>query len=173
MRTLGLLLISFFFAAQALAQNAGSTSGPAPINRKGYEVELYGGALLPNRVAGVREIINIWGVRTALPSGKGIVEVDLFNGRGDGNVYTSGSLDYRFDFATSFSPIHALVGFHIDTWATRTASFWGGGWHLGGGMAIPIFERFFFRADFKYRFSPGQSVDADMGFFYLHPISSQ
>ncbi len=132
-----------------------------------YEVGVGFGPLLPSRIAGVREILNGWALRGAVHTAKGVFECEVFNGRGEGDAYTSAMFDYRIDFGDEAAtiPIHFLVGLHLDgiqpaDQGLRTA----GGWHYGGGLSLPVVGDFRFRSDFKHRFSPGNSLIVLVGF---------
>lgn len=130
-----------------------------------------GGAFISKRILGFREVINTWGFRVASPSRWGIVEYDFFTGRGAGDLYHSLSFDMRFDFPIQPSSeditLFAVLGLRTDYWeAEGFEAKFGGGWHFGGGLYLPIAGPVFVRGDFKYRLSPGQSVDASLGFFY-------
>ena len=56
-------------------------------------------------------------------------------------------------------PVYFLIGLHADYYQPLDESWRpSGGWHYGGGIRIPISNSTALRADFKQRFSPGQSV---------------
>lgn len=121
------------------------------------------GPFLPSRIGGVREILNGWALRGTKHTTKGLFELEWFNGHGSGSQYHSLMLDYRLDIlgggGLEMLPVYFLIGLHADYYQPLDESWRpSGGWHYGGGIRIPISNATALRADFKQRFSPGQSV---------------
>ena len=148
--------------AQASA-TGGASAGPS------YEYGVGFGPLLPSRIAGVREVMNGWALRGSVYTSNGVFEVEWFNAISDGVRYNSNNLDYRLDIDDSGAlkslPVHFMLGVHLDMFQTPSSgSKTAGGWHYGGGVSLPMTDSTFLRADFKQRFSPGQSLIVLVGF---------
>jgi hypothetical protein len=146
-------------------------AGAADLNSKQtlgfYELGLHGGAFIPNRIAPLIDVMKSWGLRLGFPTDRGNFEIDYLTARADGRFFDDLSLDYRFDFVNDISPIHALLGMHIDTWSIEDGvGKFGGGWHIAGGNTVLLAGSVYFRSDFKYRFGPGTSLDASIGILY-------
>lgn len=138
-----------------------------------YELGIHGGPLLPNRVAGVTEILSMVGVRAAAPTDKGMFELDFITGRGLGVVYHSASFDYRLDIVNDYRPVFFLLGGHVDSFEplerSQRIAF---GWHYGGGITEKIAGPIHFRADFRHRFGPGSELYIGVGILYRFPSSA-
>lgn len=154
----GLFFALAFFFASAEAMEFGVGFGP----------------FLPSRIGGVREILNGWALRGGVSTAKGFFELEHFNGHGDGINYHTSSFDYRLDVVGSGAmtdiTVHFILGFHADYYqpsfldTTLDTSYrWSGGWHYGGGLRLPLGGPLSLRADFKQRFSPGQSLTVLVG----------
>lgn len=160
-----LLCLSIGGPSSASAQDAFQNS-----SRNFWDLSAHAGSLLPS-VRFVREIVPGWGLRAATSTSRGTFELETFHGRGNGIVYHSVSLDYRLDLLGDILPVHFVIGGHMDFYqAPRVPDLTpAGGWHFGGGLLQPIIGPLAMRFDFKYRFSPGQSVYVGVGFLYRLP----
>ncbi len=173
-----LLLILLFIllgAGRAVAQSQSvvtekdsevAKAGPNDPNNS-YDIGLHFGPLLPNRISKVRDIIPGWGVRLAAPTAKGIFELELYHGQGSGIVYRTASFDYRLDIPNPYLPTHFILGMHADLYSPPNLdSRYAGGWHYGGGITEEIAGPLLLRADFKYRYGPGESLYVGVGLLY-------
>jgi opacity protein-like surface antigen len=162
-----------FTPSTALAQSRGATGGQsgvadeADLAASSWELGVHAGPLLPSRIPYVREIVQGWGGRVAIPTAKGVFEIDNVHARGSGIVYNTLSLDYRADIKNDYLPTHFLIGFHGDYFHGPERGFtYAGGWHFGGGLTEKLAGPVYFRTDFKYRFSPGTSLYVGIGVSY-------
>lgn len=139
------------------------------------------GPFLPNRIGGVREVMNGWASRLSFDSSLGCFEIEYFNAHGDGANYHTATFDYRLDVkgegGLSDLPVFLILGLHADSYSPTDIPTYKtmGGWHYGGGFRVPLSDKspFSLRADFKQRFSPGNSLIVLIGFTYLTGSSSQ
>lgn len=137
------------------------------------ELGLHAGPLLPSKVPAVTEIVQGWGARFSVPTRKGVFELDSFLGQGDGTTYSSLAFDYRLDIDNDVLPAHFLLGLHTDWFSPPGEGYrFSGGWHYGGGISQHVGGPIYFRGDFKYRFSPGNSVYVGIGFLYRFGTNS-
>lgn len=152
-----------FSSAKSQAQSNSTGSGNA------YEFNINFGTMISARI-GIDETVPGWGLRTSIPTSKGIFEVGGFSGIGNGAIYRSAAFDYRMDVLLETIASHFLLGFHADQYEASTpspvSSKFSGGWHYGGGVIMPITGPVSIRFDFRHRFSPGQALEVTLGFSY-------
>ncbi|MBL7689068.1 MAG: MFS transporter [Bdellovibrionaceae bacterium] len=155
--TAAAILFAMIFLSQTESAHAQDSSTGAT------EIGVGFGPFLPSRIGGVREILNGWALRGTQPTSKGTFELEWFNGHGSGTHYHSLMFDYRLDVlgdgGLEMLPVHFLIGLHADYYQPLEQPWRpSGGWHYGGGIRIPIGNVTALRAEFKHRFSPGQSM---------------
>lgn len=169
-----LLLIcwTLFSISQALAQTEPTDTTPQIDPRHAYDFNIAFGTLISAQT-GLNDDVPTWGLKTSLPTSKGVVELGVLSGIGHGIVYRSGSIDYRMDLKVEFITAHVLLGLHGDQYQTDTPAVvnvpYAGGWHYGGGITIPLSGPLLFRFDFRHRFSPGQAIDLMLGLTFRVP----
>lgn len=150
-----------------------STHAQQEAEAKGMEIGIHAGPLMATQIPRFREFISGWGARFSVPTEKGVFELDSYFARGMGQEYVSGMLDYRLDLPTEILPVHALLGVHVDRYVVpgregRVA----GGWHFGGGFTERLAGPLSVRADFKFRFGPGNSAWVGVSLVYRLPSGS-
>lgn len=130
--------------------------------------EAYGlhiGPLLPNQITGMTEIMPALGARYAFPLRQGHAELGLINANAWGTSYYNFSASYRGDF--SLDDMFGLMFIGLDTHYYNAPSetyklFFGA--HVGGGFAIPVGDKLWFRSDMKFNMNPGTALYIGFGF---------
>ena len=130
------------------------------------EFSITGGALLPNRIPNVTEVLTLWDIRASRHTNRGIFEVDGAFAQDAGSTYNSLSVDYRYDIENEAVNLFAMLGAQADYFRGlgQADSKLSGGWNIGGGAFFPVTESLSLRADFRYRFGPGTSILILAGF---------
>lgn len=167
------LVATAFCLGAAVPARAQSADGPS--GRDSYDIGVHTGSMLTRGIRGMTEVTPGWGMRASAPTSMGILEASSFFGRGRGQSYNSGALDFRLDLDLyEVLSAHFLLGGHADYYKpiNRDAGF-GLGWHYGGGVSQVIGGRLLLRADFKARYSPGSSLEVLIGFTYRMPTGGQ
>lgn len=164
------LLSTLFSVAPALAQTP-----PTPQQANGRSYFDFGfktGSFLPNDIAGVRELLPIWGVKMGHPISESLsMEYDVDFANAKGVTYYLAYLSLRHDFALGkILPMFFLIGVdghyykRIDTYGEITGNLteypfqFTGGWHLGFGTETEIYGDLLFRTDFRMGFGPGTQL---------------
>jgi hypothetical protein len=122
-------------------------------------IGILAGPFLPSSISGVREILQVSGLRLGSNTRLGNFEAEGWLANGGGVSYQSFLMNYRLNIPSDNLPVHALVGVHADYYrkanATTASS---GGWQIGGGAETKIAGPLSLRSDFEYRFGPGTSL---------------
>jgi opacity protein-like surface antigen len=133
-----------------------------------YQFGIHSGPLLPSRIAKVREILPSWGLKFVIPTSKGTLEPDLLMSNAKGVTYYSGSLGARLNVGSDDLPVHFILGVHADYFKPPERDWrYAGGWYSGGGISQSLTESLLARADFRYRFGPGQSLYVGVGLMWV------
>jgi len=146
------------FTQNALAQGSS--------NQYGAEASGYIGTLLPNQIAGVSEILPVWGLRYSHPVSFGFVEAGVRDSHAKGVVWDVVSLDLRFDMNTvdGFTNIFYL-GADMNAYKPtfRGDRIWTAGGHFGSGLLMKVANSFWIRTDIGLAVSPGTSLFLNIG----------
>ena len=136
----------------ALAETTGTS-------RSSSEYELMGGALLPSKISGVKEVLPLWGARAGLRTKRGFFEADAALANAGGVSYDAFTFDYRYDVETDVAPAFFLLGVQSDLYQSPNGDpKVSGGWNFGGGVFLPLAGDLWLRSDVRYRFGPGTSL---------------
>lgn len=157
---LSLLLYAATLATPAQARAADAGAAPSS------EYALSGGALVPSKVPGVREVLPVWDLRASFRTRRGVFEGDFAAASASGVTYYATGLNYRYDLKNDVIPAFVLLGAHADSYRGENQSEmkFSGGWNFGGGIFAPLAGPLWLRSDFRYRFGPGQSLLVLVGF---------
>ncbi len=149
----------YFFAALIALYSAQSLAQDTSNKNANSRVGIIAGPFLPSAIAGVKEILQVAGLRLGSDTKLGDFEAEGWLANGGGVSYQSFLVNYRMDIPGDVIPVHALVGIHADAYrkanATNVSS---GGWQVGGGAEAKIAGPASVRSDFEYRFGPGDSL---------------
>ena len=168
LRVAALLVLLLPVFASAQDQNGQNLNG-----KNAYDFGVQTGILLTKGITGMTEPVPGWALRASTPARHGIFESSVFLGRGNGQSYSYLTLDYRIDLDLYDSQsLLFLIGAHADAYKPieRDRGF-SLGWHLGGAYLVPLAGTLGARADFRYRFGPGQAAEILVGFNYRVPAS--
>lgn len=141
----------------------------------GFEFGFYTGPLLPKRIPNVTEILPAWGMRPSFDTAMGRIEIETLHAISEGVRYHGISSDLRMDVWNNLLPVHVNLGLHMDyiMGAGQSQYKTAGGWHYGGGIQYPMLDPLWFRFDFKYKFSPGQSLLVEVGMVWHFPAAEK
>jgi hypothetical protein len=154
-----ILFFSLFFLLLQIPGQAFAQTEPGEADS--YSIGLISGPLLPSKIPGVTEVLQLVGVRAGMTTHLGKFESEAWVANGSGVSYQSILINYRMEVFNQFLPVHALIGAHIDSYSTNDSSITstgGGGWQVGGGSEAKILGPVFLRGDFEYRSGPGKSL---------------
>lgn len=141
---------------------------PEPL---GSELGIHTGPLLPNQIQGMSEIQPVWGLRYGVPSGKGMLELNVANSRAEGVVYYDAYLSYRYDVHLDEISGFLFGGADIHQWSsppddtTRVIP----GVHLGTGIMMPLGDSLWFRSEMKFNMNPGTALYIGFGLVLRFP----
>lgn len=125
-----------------------------------YEVGFHLGNLLPNQIAGVRDIMGLGGLRAGYRLQPATyAEAGLIFGNGEGAKWKNLHIGIRMDI-----PVEGLVSFvyaggdmtQFKGEGRSEKTIFGG--HAGGGLKAALGTTTWFRSDMKFSVSPGSAL---------------
>ena len=174
------IFILCLFPQFVWAQNPPNTATPQNTYPSYFDFGFKTGSLLPYDIAGVRELLPMWGIKMGHPISSSLgLEYDIDMANAKGVTYYLAYLSVRHDFVIGdILPLFFLIGVDAhyykrrDTYGEITGNLteypfeFSGGWHLGFGTETQVYGNVHFRTDFRMGFSPGRQLIVSVGLVY-------
>lgn len=165
------VIVAALIASIVTHFNSSAQPAPGPDDKDAGTMyfNLSGGRTLPYGIYGVRSIMPYWGARFGHRFGEATLEWQTYMAHAHGVTYYNGALSWAFPSDLEGWKFIPFLGLDVHHFSGHTTS--GSlpfstslGFHLGVSPLFEFGKNFALRADFKFNYNPGKSLQVGGGF---------